>query len=327
MPASLRARQITVGDGPFIAKLMRQITPLHQDVHETVERRLEPLLEESAAIGAIVEQVDGKSGQRKIVGTTLLGFVNDEFVANHFASPQPLLTSTLLRSVENRGIGHFVSRKDQAKANMGNGMEQVILEFAIDPMDMNHPDFAPVMNELYSAYFRFERGYNIKGVFVEASSSLETLVVGTGLFHHTYFDLSGSNQDIVVPPHTGTHRGLYRVTRHDKHNLPPSSAAFVVMTYIAPSFQFTPTEQRLLGMAIDGKTDVEIASELKVSRDALKQTWRGIYDHATDVMPELFIAPDQTMASTGRGLEKRRHIVSHVRDNLQELRPHHQRRG
>jgi hypothetical protein len=327
MAPSLRAREIGVGDGPFIAKLMRQITPLHVDVFETIELRLERLLDEAAAIGAIVEQFDQKSGLRKIVGTTLLAFVHDSFVANHFASPQPLLTSTLLRSVENGSIGHFMSKKDQAKANLGTGMEQVILEFAVDPMDLQHPDFAPVMNELYSAYFRFERGYNIKGVFVEAGSTLEPLVIGSGLFHHSYHELTGTNQEIIVPTRTGTHRGLYRITRQEKSKLPPSSAAFVIMTYIAPAFQFTPTEQRLLSLAIEGLTDTEIAAILKVSRDALKQTWRGIYDHATDVMPGLFDVSSESTLVGGRGTEKRRHIVSHVRDNLQELRPHHLRRG
>jgi hypothetical protein len=327
MHHSLRARQIAIGDGPFIAQLMRQITPLHRDVHETVEERLEALLEEGAAIGAIVEQLDRKSGKAKIVGTTLLGFVQDKFVDDHFASPQPLLTSMLLRSVVHGGIGYFLARKDQAKANGADGMEQVILEFAVDPMDIQHPEFAPVMNELYSAYFKFERGYNIKGVFVEASPSFEPLVLGSGLFHHSYHELSGTNQDIVIPAGTASKRGLYRVMRSDKPRLPPSSAAFVIMTYIAPTFQFTPSEQRLLTLAIDGMTDQEIAAALGVSRDAIKQTWRSIYDHATTIMPELFEDPLVAEPVSGRGTEKRRYVVSHVRDNLQELRPHSLRRG
>jgi hypothetical protein len=327
MQNSLRARQIAIGDGPFIAQLMRQITPLHRDVYENVESRLEALLEDGAAIGAIVEQIDRKSGKSKIVGTTLLGFVQDQFVEDHFASPQPLLTSILLRSVSNGGIGYFLPRKEQAKANSGEGMEQVILEFAVDPMDTHHPEFAHIMNELYSAYFKFERGYNIKGVFVEASLQFEQLVQGSGLFHHSYHELTGSNQDLMIPAGTGTKRALYRVRRSDKERLPPSCAAFVIMTYIAPSFHFTPSEQRLLTLAIDGNTDQDIAAALGVSRDAIKQTWRSIYDQVATVMPELFEETTENVPQPGRGTEKRRYIVSHVRDNLQELRPHNLRRN
>ncbi len=327
MARLLRARQLRPGDGIVVGSLMRRITPLHRDVLVNLEDRLEILIDEGAAIGAIVEEIDRRSQSTQIVGTTLLGFIHDDFVTRYFENPEPALCSSALRSVSKDSFGCFMSRKEQARANAGDGMQQIIIEFAIDPMDMQHPDFAPVMNELYSAYFKFERGYNIKGVFVEAQVDLEALVVGSGLFPIQYMDIGGTNQDIVIPLGASTKRGLYRVTRADKSRLPPSSAAFVVMTYIAPTFQFTPHEQRLLCLAIEGLTDQDISTTLDVSRDALKQTWRTIYDHVGDVMPELFSANTGVPATSGRGAEKRRHIISHVRDNLQELRPLHQRRG
>ena len=43
----------------------------------------------------------------------------------------------------------------------------------------------------------------------------------------------------------------------------------------------------MLLRAIDGLTDEEIAGTLDVSRDAVKQTWRSIYDHVIQVMPDL----------------------------------------
>jgi hypothetical protein len=326
MARLLRARQLRPGDGKVVGSLMRRITPLHRDVLENLEERLEILIGEGSAIGAIVEEIDRRSQSANIVGTTMLGFVHDDFVTRYFENPEPALCSSALRSVSQNSFGCFMSRKEQARANLGDGMQQIIIEFAIDPMDMQHPDFAPVMNELYSAYFKFERGYNIKGVFVEAQVDLEPLVVGSGLFPIKYMDIGGTNQDIVIPLGASTKRGLYRVTRADKSRLPPSSAAFVVMTYIAPTFQFTPHEQRLLGLAIEGLTDQDISAALDVSRDALKQTWRTIYDHVGDIMPELF-ATNNTLATSGRGTEKRRFVISHVHENPQELRPHHLRRG
>ncbi len=327
MSRVLRARPVRVGDGGFIASMMERITPLHSDVLVDLKGRIEHLIEEEAVIGAVVECIDPKCGPIAIVGTTLLGFVRDSVVEAHFEAASPALSSRLLRTVTRTSTGGFIPRKEQGAANLGEGMHQAIIEFAIDPMDMKHPDFAPVMNELYTAYFKFERGYNIKGVFVESDAELEQLVLGSGLFHHTYLELKGTNEDIIVPPGIGTKRGLYRVTRDQKHKLPPSSAAFIIMTYIQPRLRFTPAEQRLLTLAIDGLTDDDIANELDVSRDALKQTWRTIYDHTTDVMPDVFGLLQTQSPTNRRGGEKRRHIVSYVSNNLQELRPHYNRRG
>ncbi len=327
MPASLLARYIKAGDGGRIATMMQRISPLHGDVLENLEERIELAIDEECVVGVVVERVGLRDAKPLIVGVTMLGFVKDAFVEQHFASPTPCLSSSLMRGVTKSSIGHFMSRREQAEANLGEGMHQAIVEFSIEPMDMQHADFGPIMNELFSAYFKFERGYNIKGVFVEADQSLDQLVVGTGLRPVTYFDLSGTNEDIVIPAGVGTKRCLYRVSREDKPKLSPGSAAFILLTYIKPTFKFTPTEQRLLAQAIDGKTDDEIARSIEVSRDAIKQSWRTIYDHVLDVMPDLLWNADDEDSGSRRGTEKRRRIVSHVSNNLQELRPHYMRRG
>ena len=326
MSKFLRARPIRVGDGEFIATLMEKITPLHAHVIPTLRQRLERLILEEAAIGVIVESVHRASKATTVVGTTLLGFIRDSFADVHFRSPQPALTSNLLASIGPKSLGYFLTREEQAKANLGNGMHQAIIEFAVEPMDMQDPDFAVVMNELYSAYFKFERGYNIKSVFVEADARLEKLILGSGLLHVCYMDLPRDNASIVVPDSIGTKRGFYRSSRSDIVNLPPSSAAPILMTYIKPTFRFTFKEQRLLSIASDGLTDSEIAEELKISHDAVKQAWRGIYDHVLDVMPEI-VSDGGLEPATGRGLEKRRRIVAYINNNPQELRPHYLRRG
>jgi hypothetical protein len=327
MPSSLRARYIKAGDGARVAAMMRQISPLHAEVEENLEERIEIAIDQECVVGVVVERVGGETGKPFIVGVTMLGFVRDGFVDQHFAAPTPCLSSTLMRGVNKTSIGHFLSRREQADANLSDGMHQAIVEFAIEPMDMQHPDFGPIMNELFSAYFKFERGYNIKGVFVEADHALDQLVIGTGLKPVTYFDLDGTNEDIIFPLGISRKRCLYRVVREDKSKLSPGMAAFILMTYIRPTFKFTPTEQRLLTNAIDGRTDDEIARSLEVSRDAIKQTWRAIYDHVLDVMPDMLWNAEDEESGSRRGTEKRRRVVSHVSNNLQELRPHYTRRG
>jgi hypothetical protein len=304
--------------------MMERLSPLHNDLLPRLSGVLDHLAEEEAIIGTVVETVQSRQQPAQLVGVTLLAFVSDEWATNFETTPYPALTSHLLRQVGDNGTGVFLNRKQQAEGNVGQGMEQVILEFNVEPMDLTSPAFSVVMNELYSAHFQFERGFNVKSVFVEASADFEPLILGTGMRHKKYLELAGTNEDIHVPMQAGSKRGFYKVKRGDGP-LPPSCAASIIMTYMAPTFKFSPNEQRLLKRALDGATDESIADALGVSRDAVKQTWRTIYDHVLNVMPELF--DNGSDESNGRGSEKRRRIIAHVRGNLQELKPHYQRRG
>jgi hypothetical protein len=321
----LRARSVRPGDGGVISNMMQRVTPLHNDLLPRLPQVLDQLAEAEAVIGTVVEAVTGNGRAPKIVGTTVLAFVADKTADDYDSTPFPALSSSLLQMVGKSDTGPFLNRREQAEGNIGSGMQQVILEFAVDPMDLRHPDFGGIMNELYSAHFQFERGFNVKSVFVEANAALEPLITGTGMRPKKTFDLTGSNENFLVPTSIGTQRCYYKVGREEMHDLAPSCAAAIIMTYMPPTFRFTPTEQRLLKRSVEGKTDEMIAESLGVSRDAVKQTWRAIYDHVMDVMPE--ILQDETELSIGRGAEKRRHIIAHVRNNLQELKPHYLRRG
>jgi hypothetical protein len=306
--------------------MMRRVTPLHSSLIARLPQVIDFLAEEDAIIGTVVEAKVGRSSETRLVGATVLGFVSEKTASDYNSAPYPALSSNLLSQVTPKSPGPFLSRKEQAEGNTGDGLEQVIIEFAVDPMDIRHPDFGGIMHELYSSHFQFERGYNVKSVCVEASAALEPLITGTGLSLVKYFDIDGTNEDIEIPSGIGTKRGYYRITRNDMPKLAPSCAAAIIMTYMKPTFRFTPTEQRLLKRSIEGKTDEQIAEALEISRDAVKQTWRTIYDHVLSVMPDI-IEDDAEDVLAGRGSEKRRRIIAHVRNNLQELKPHYARRG
>jgi hypothetical protein len=321
----LRARSVRPGDGKVISGMMQKVSPLHADLVDRLPEVIDHLAVEEAIIGTVVECIGSRGSPAKVVGSTILAFVSDGTADRYHSSPFPALSSFFLQQVGKGNTGPFLNRREQAEGNTGDGMQQVIIEFAVDPMDIRHPDFGGIMNELYSAHFQFERGYNVKAVFVEASADLEPLVVGTGMRPVKAFDLEGSNENIILPPGIGKRRCYYRVGREDMPFLAPSCAAAIIMTYMRPTFRFTPTEQRLLKRAVEGKTDEQIAEDIGISRDAVKQSWRAIYDHVTTVMPEI-LENDAEMVS-GRGAEKRRHIIAYVRNNLQELKPHYMRRG
>jgi DNA-binding CsgD family transcriptional regulator len=89
-----------------------------------------------------------------------------------------------------------------------------------------------------------------------------------------------------------------------------------------PRFDLRPSEQTLLLAALRGGSDEELADELGVSRSAVKKTWRSIYERVAgcdaNLLPQLAVDGDNVSA---RGKAKRHHLVSYLREHMQELRP------
>jgi hypothetical protein len=85
-----------------------------------------------------------------------------------------------------------------------------------------------------------------------------------------------------------------------------------------PRFRFTPAERALLGVALSGGTDRDLAHALGLALATVKSRWRHIYDRVGAVEPELL--PERPEGDGRRGGEKRRPLVEYVRQHLEELR-------
>jgi hypothetical protein len=101
----------------------------------------------------------------------------------------------------------------------------------------------------------------------------------------------------------------------------PSSIAAAVFLYTPPRFQFSQGAQELLAWALEGETDIAIATALHLSLPAVKMRWRFIYDRVAAVAPELLPKPTGHLSESARGKEKRRSVVEYVRNHPEELRP------
>jgi DNA-binding NarL/FixJ family response regulator len=88
-----------------------------------------------------------------------------------------------------------------------------------------------------------------------------------------------------------------------------------------PKLGFSPAQQLVLNHALLGATDAEIARELGISNDAIKQTWRGIYQRVSCVAPHWFTSDKERGAGT-RGAERKRRLLERLRHRLEELRPY-----
>jgi DNA-binding CsgD family transcriptional regulator len=95
----------------------------------------------------------------------------------------------------------------------------------------------------------------------------------------------------------------------------------LLLSHTPARLYFRPTEQRLLAAALRGLTDEELAAELGVSLAAVKKTWRMIYERTLSILRH--DAPDNVESAVfgKRGKEKKQHLLTYLREHMEELRP------
>jgi DNA-binding CsgD family transcriptional regulator len=88
----------------------------------------------------------------------------------------------------------------------------------------------------------------------------------------------------------------------------------------APRLGFSVGQQRVLHQALLNRSDTEIASALGISLDAVKKTWRRIYERVTTELPYLSgVAGNE--GRERRAAERRRHLLEYLRHHMEEIRP------
>jgi hypothetical protein len=314
------------GDGALVAELFRESAPLHSGLATKLVSVFDRIFEAEAGVGVLTQEVSSREKSTHTIGFTYMGFIEAAAMKAYVDAPVPGMASSFLNTVTESSLGVFMDRKAQAAANLGDGIDHALIALAVSPMDLSDPAFNVVFNELYTNYLQNVRGYNIRTVFAEVDVMLKDFMIAAGLTPQKQFtdDLT-ENGTLDFPSNASSQRWFMAANRASSH-LQHAMSAAVLMSYVKPALRLTPSEQRLLLLAIDGLNDVEVATALGISKDAVKSTWKTIYGHVEDVMPVLFAGHDVGDGSS-RGAEKRRRVVSHVRANLQELRPHYTRRG
>jgi len=305
---------------------MRKVTQLDERLDRSLAQVIDDLLDEERLIGGLIEDHD-VTGESAVVAATLSAFVAPEFQRTYLAKPWPCLTNWLLRRCLDGGSDVFLDRAQQAQGNLSRGLDLVMLDYIQTPMDFTSPEGRRIMTVFFPFYLSIHRGYNLNSMIVEAGAMYEQMALSAGFRLYRELDLDAEPPAEPIPHGASSKRAVYYFQREMAADTPPSTPVSAVFTYLEPRFRFTAGEQRMLLRAIDGLTDEEIAGTLAVSRDAVKQTWRSIYDHVIQVMPDLVDRGQAAGGEGARGQEKRRRIVAYVRDNAQELRPHYLRRG
>jgi hypothetical protein len=252
---------------------------------------------------------------KRLVSFFMTVMVTDQFVgrlktgADAFAA-QSLYTATGF------DVRYVLDYRQIAKANAQHDLHLMMLHNPLPSGGLTEAAVANAM-PLFLAGFHFEHGgYNLRSIVWEVYGELFCSALSTAgykILNPATVQPQGAAKD---PQRRAILMGKFR---EDSSERSYSGSALLVLTRRTPRLGFTRHQQRLLRLALMEHADIELEGLLGVSRNAIKQTWRGIFEKARSGLGHLFDGLDD--ADEGRGLSLRRIVINYVRQHPEELRP------
>lgn len=246
-------------------------------------------------------------------------FVADERADAYHACRTPLIAQHLLADWR-RGERPFLSATEIARANAGAGLNLVVPWYG-GILSGGEPD-----ERMYAADYessrRVFRGWNLRSHTAEIFPHNErregedwgkTMEFRVGEYTPAQLAAAG------IPSHQAP--CVWMARREDALTNPSYALTLLFSSYARPIFGFTPNEQRILRLALDGHTDDSIAKISATSSTTVKKRLRDIYAKVSDASPP---APGlaKPILNGARGAETRRHLLNYLRDHPEELRPY-----
>jgi hypothetical protein len=276
------------------------------------------LLGSEAMTTAVFEETE--RGRVNLVGVGVGVFVQEEFVRELKTKPQfwfgPELTKRILS-----GNSPVLSDKQVREANSGDGLIELVWETLTWPKFAKRTEVYHLMGR---AYIEIHRGYRLKEMITSQAESPERLqwaIDAGGLYWDTksarYVKvLKKGAEEFAQNPH------IVGITRELEYARPGSWVGSL-FDYHPPLFYFSASEQSLLISAIFNRigTNQVLAKKLGLSFPTIKKMWLSIYGRVAKHLPELLPEDAKSDAETKRGKEKRRLLLSYLREHPEELRP------
>ena len=280
------------------------------------------LLRSKAKTATVFEKLEESRARLCFVGVSV--FVSDDFIRELKTPPLCWFGPNLAKRIA-RGDSPLLSEKQFADANTRGGLNLLVWEGCFHPEFKNDIELPRAVMDTFVAH---HRGFQLKELIsseLESAERLEWTLRSGSLFwdpengHYTESMRSSPEEAVRRPHRVGLTRELELSRR-------PWSASWVgtLFDYHPPRCGFSPSEQRLLLLALSGEagTDQELADALDISLPRVKKLWLSVYRRVSDCVPELIQDRSQLRAGPSeRGKEKKRHLLAYLREHAEELRP------
>jgi hypothetical protein len=200
-----------------------------------------------------------------------------------------------------------------ARANAEQGVEFLVLHYAQLDNGLDNPAAHGLWSMAMSAFRLAHAGHRIRQVYQEATGDSIEVLRSMGMQQRTARTAS---------PGAAPLPELFGLARQEALRMLPGAHLRDVFEHREPLFGFSPAERRLLRRAVHDETDEEITGLLATSAHTLKKQWRSAQGRAALRLPELFGDSAERDGDGGRGPEKRRLLISYLRQHPEELRPY-----
>lgn len=293
----------------LVHKAFAPRTPTRAELPEIWRR----LLRAEQLFGGVI--IDSAEDDEQIVAFSAAVFVSEAFVNQALGAPRPFLAARVYQAI---GAGRSpVLDVDQVRrANSGEGLNLLILHYGQTDWDLANPRTRAILKAGHVGFPLVFDGYRLNRILEEVFPDQLAAKLAAGFMIKCTYDRElgfGREEGPVLV-------GLFR---DDPTSRLPGSTAASAFCYREPRFFFSPAEQRLLARAaLEDADDRTIAERLGVSADAIRQTWRRIYQRVAEIDPSVLGLDSVDGPRSGtRGPEKRRHLLEYFRFHPEELRP------
>src|SRR5580693_3533679 len=232
------------------------------------------LVESEASASGVIEDMAQPRG-KKLVGFGVSFFATIPFAQETKTAP-PFLP---LRAAEQwrQGARPFLTREEIAKANSGEGLICVPVNFGMDLGRYGPEDMLKLQEAVLQMFFKVHAGYRITEFLQEVYGKyLMSNFTVMGL--STLRDYREFGQEPHLARLTDENRPYLMSAKPGRSPDWNNTQLFTFFTrYSKPRFYFRPGEQQVLEESLLGGTDEEIAKTFKLSLWSVKKRWQTIY--------------------------------------------------
>lgn len=311
-------RTLKPQDFPVCLTLMRDGFAFDKALRARLPDLWRHILGSGLGEASVVEE--HRSDQAVVLGFGVSAFLTDAFAAYLCAGTRPYSAVQVLEAWTG-GESPLLNREQLRRANASDGLNLLVLSVGHDTtLPPGGPTYHAMARTMIQAFFAAHAGYQLKQILTETYGSVlrDDHLAGGFRLQADFADCFARHSEAAPP--TDHHPYLMSLTRAEAlaH---PGAGFSVLFRYALPRFGFTPAERRMLRCASAGTTDEEIAGALLLSRSTVKKRWDSIYDRVEQRAAAVLSPSVPPDASGKRGAERRRRLLSYLRDHPEELRP------
>ena len=286
---------------------MRRLCRTNGEPEETCRREWEGVWRGDGTLGVVVEDI-ARSEAPVVRALMVTVAITDEFLEEISTAREPYVLRRMARAER-----PHVPQSEYGQYNAGEGLNSLIAYMGWEGEEYHVAPAPNLRAILVNAYADRHGGNRLRWLLGEVGGpQLLNLTTKSGCrILNDYAEWATEHGMLDAPKRPY----LMGVSRDDALGI-ENQWLTRMFTYFPPVFGFTDLQRQILILAREGMTDAEIGEQIGVTADAVKKRWGAIYEKVGEVFPRL--RPSSPRG--GRGAEKRRALLSHLRERPEELR-------